>query len=79
MKDIALFAILIKQQGNPSVAIGVVFYCCDSGWNIVLVALEINNAIQLLVTAAAPAASYDTAVIATLVTMYVHHQRFLWR
>src|SRR5690606_23468692 len=52
-EDVALLPVGVVQEGDTSVAVGVVFDAGDLGGDAVLVAAEIDDAIPLLVAATA--------------------------
>src|SRR5690606_31558828 len=63
-KNIALFAVGILQQSQTRCAVRIIFDRDDLCRHAIFVALEINNTVATLVTAANPTARYATAVIA---------------
>ena len=52
-QDVALLAVDIVQQGDPRTAVRVVLHAVDAGRHAVLVAAEVDQAVHLLVAAAA--------------------------
>ena len=60
-QDVALLAVLILHQGDKGGAVGVVLDAQHSGLYVVLLALEVDNAV-LLAVAAATVADGDAAV-----------------
>ena len=52
-QDVSLFAVRVMQQGDPASAVWVVLDTGDLGRNTVLDALEVDNAVALLVTTTA--------------------------
>src|SRR5262249_10072906 len=62
-QDVGLFAVLVLEQGNPSRAVGVVLDGEHLGPHAVLLALEVDDAIALLVPAAAEPAADDALVV----------------
>ena len=64
-QDVALFAVSIVQQRDAGAAVRIVFDLGNLGGNAELVALEIDDAVERLVSAAATAGSDSTVVVAT--------------
>jgi hypothetical protein len=69
MNNIPLFPILIVDQCNPGIPVGVVLDRYDFGWDIVLIAAEVNDTIQTLVSTTTTPTSNDTAIVATFGAM----------
>src|SRR5262249_50795275 len=63
-QDVALLAVLVLQQGDAGRAVGVVLDGDDRGPDVVLAALEVDDAVHPLVAAAAEARGDDALVVA---------------
>jgi hypothetical protein len=73
-KDVALFAIGVKEQGQSRIAMGVVVDRSHLGGYAVLVAAEINEAVQTLMTTTSVATSDDASVVAAFFAVLGHHK-----
>src|SRR3954465_15354582 len=62
--DVSLLAIEIRDQGNVCRAIRVILNLSDAAWYAFLIALEIDDTVKPLVTAAS-ASHRDAAIIGT--------------
>src|SRR6185437_8237330 len=65
LQDVALLAVGVAHKSNVRRTVRVIFHRNYSRWNSCLVALEIDDAILLLVSATAPPRSDVTAVSAS--------------
>ena len=63
-EDVALLAVFVLDQGDEARAVGVVLDRLDGGGDAVLVALEVDDAVELLVAAAAVLGGDDAVVVA---------------
>ena len=52
-KDVCLLAVCVVQQSNTAGAVGVVFNCRNFGGDAIFVALEVDHAVLLFVSATA--------------------------
>jgi hypothetical protein len=68
-QDVALFAIAVIEQGQASVAMGVVMNGGDTGLNAMLVAPEIDQSIETFVSTTTMAAGDDAAIVPTFAAM----------
>src|SRR5690606_24867027 len=62
-KDIAPLAVIVAHQRDPRRAVRVVFDGLDSGVDVGLIALEINDAVEALVTPSAMARGNAAGVV----------------
>jgi hypothetical protein len=74
VEDVALFTIRVIEEGEASIAMGVVSDGGHPTHNTVLIAAEINDSIEAFVATAAVTAGDHTAVVAALAAVFCHHQ-----
>src|SRR5438552_491874 len=63
-QDVRLLAVLVLQQGDPGRPVGVVLDADHRGPDVVLAALEVDDAVPPLVPAAAEPGADDPLVVA---------------
>jgi hypothetical protein len=69
MKNISLLTILVVKQSDSGVAIGIILNRSNLGWNRMLVAAEINHAIEAFMATTTVTASNDAPVVPPLGTV----------
>src|SRR5919202_991716 len=77
-RDVALLAIFIEQQRDARRAVGVVLDGRHTGRHAVFVALEVDEAVQALVPAAAVAGRYASLVVAAGLRLEGTQERLVW-
>src|SRR5262249_30579026 len=76
-QDVGLLAVLVLQQGDAGGAVGVVLDGQDVGPDVVLAALEVDDAVHALVAAAAEAHGDDALVVAAALLLLRPQQGLL--
>ena len=76
-EDITLLTIGIENEGNARAAVGVVFDGFDSGRDTVFVALEVDKAVELLMTTADVAHGHLALVVAAARLREAENEAFL--
>jgi hypothetical protein len=64
MKDVTLFAVSVEQESQPCITVGVVFYCCYFGWDVVFVAAKVNDAVEAFVSTTTTTTGNYAAIVA---------------
>src|SRR5262249_17994789 len=78
-QDVALLAVEVVEQGDAAVAVRVVLDRRDLRLEVVLVPLEVDDAVLLLVAAAAMASGLAALVVAAAGVVLGREQRLLRR
>jgi hypothetical protein len=69
VKNISLLTILVIYEGNPGVTVRVILDRHHFSRDVVLVALEVHDAVKTFVTSTPATASNHTAIISTFRAM----------
>jgi hypothetical protein len=69
MKNVSLFPVLIVEQRNTGVAVGIIFNRRNLSWNCVLITVEINNAVKPLMATTTMPTGNNSTIIAALWTV----------
>jgi hypothetical protein len=78
MQNVALFPIFVVKQGDPRIAVRIVFNSCYFRGDIPLIAAKVNNSVKAFVPTTAPTAGNHATVVAAFLPVYVYRERFLW-
>ncbi len=77
-KDVSLLAILILHQRNSAGAVGIVFDRENGARHLVLVSLEVDDAVHPFVSAAGESVSDASLVVSSARLLDRSHERFVW-
>ena len=78
-EDVTLFTVGIVQKSNAGGTVGIVFDFGDAGGNAHLVALEVDDAVQTLMTAATATARNAAVVVAAALLAQTFGERLFRR